>query len=272
MHWNLSRDSWSSPGPGHVMKLRYTSLQADVGSAEEALSGEPPSLPGTPVVVCQLHSQVACVAAAFKHIAPSRSLVLVMTDWGALPVVLSDLLADLRRAALIDAVVSAGEAFGGDHEAVNVVSGMHVAAAVAGADAIVVGPGPGVVGTGTALGFAALEAAAILDAAAELGGRPIMCVRFSEADTRHRHLGVSHHTRAALERTHCSPTAAVPVGEARFDERAITVEVPDVSALLEASGIEARSMGRGPEDDSGFFRYAAAAGVAATEALEGRLS
>src|SRR5688500_20355858 len=36
VHWNLERDSWSQPGPGHIMKMRYTSLQADTGAAEEA--------------------------------------------------------------------------------------------------------------------------------------------------------------------------------------------------------------------------------------------
>jgi DNA-binding CsgD family transcriptional regulator len=31
VHWNLARDGWSQPGPGHIMKLRYTSLQVDTG-------------------------------------------------------------------------------------------------------------------------------------------------------------------------------------------------------------------------------------------------
>ncbi len=35
VHWNLSREAWSQAGPGHVMKLRYTSLQVDTGAAEE---------------------------------------------------------------------------------------------------------------------------------------------------------------------------------------------------------------------------------------------
>ncbi len=30
VHWNLARESWSEPGPGTEMKLRYTSLQVDV--------------------------------------------------------------------------------------------------------------------------------------------------------------------------------------------------------------------------------------------------
>src|SRR5947199_1943879 len=35
VHWNLAREEWREPGPGHVLKARYTSLQADVGSTEE---------------------------------------------------------------------------------------------------------------------------------------------------------------------------------------------------------------------------------------------
>ena len=34
VHWNLSRRGWDAPGPGHVLKLRYTSLQVDSGVAE----------------------------------------------------------------------------------------------------------------------------------------------------------------------------------------------------------------------------------------------
>ena len=29
VHWNLERDSYDERGPGHIMKLRYTSLQVD---------------------------------------------------------------------------------------------------------------------------------------------------------------------------------------------------------------------------------------------------
>src|SRR6185436_13842581 len=37
VHWNLSRRELDQPGPGHIMKIRYTSLQVDTGSAEESL-------------------------------------------------------------------------------------------------------------------------------------------------------------------------------------------------------------------------------------------
>ena len=59
VHWNLARESWSSPGRGHIMKLRYTSLQVDTGAAEEDHADVPGDLDGMPVVACALHSQVA---------------------------------------------------------------------------------------------------------------------------------------------------------------------------------------------------------------------
>jgi hypothetical protein len=274
VHWNLARERWSEPGPGHVMKLRYTSLQVDVGSAEEQLTtAGRHGLDGRPVIVCVLHSQVACAAAAFKHLLPARRVVFVMTDWGALPVALSDLLADLRAAGLVEHVVSAGQAFGGDDEAVNVTSGLEVAASLAGADAIVVGPGPGLIGTATELGFSGLEVAAVVDATAALGGSPIVAVRFSDADRRPRHQGVSHHSVTALARAH-SP-AVVPLPRGRLSDleddfhRVVEVDVPDMGALLGGYGLRVTTMGRGPREDPGFFTHAGAAGVVAAELLSG---
>src|SRR5688500_5919253 len=69
VHWNLARESWSQPGPGHIMKVRYTSLQTDTGAAEEAHPDLPATVPGLPVVACSLHSQVAVVAAVARHLA-----------------------------------------------------------------------------------------------------------------------------------------------------------------------------------------------------------
>src|SRR5438874_5866686 len=63
VHWNLERDEWAAPGGGHVMKLRYTSLQSDTGAAEEH-GAVPADLAGMPVVACSLHSQIGPVAAA----------------------------------------------------------------------------------------------------------------------------------------------------------------------------------------------------------------
>src|SRR5437762_1788305 len=71
VHWNLAADAVATDFGGHVMKLRYTSLQTDTGVAEEDGLAEA-ALLGTPVVVIGLHSQLACVAAAIKTLDESR--------------------------------------------------------------------------------------------------------------------------------------------------------------------------------------------------------
>ena len=272
VHWNLSRREWHHEGRGHVMKLRYTSLQADTGAAEEEPGYQaPPDLGGRPVVACLLHSQLPCVAAAFAAGAPGKRLVYVMTDAGALPLALSDLVAGLTDAGLLAATVTAGHAFGGEHEAVNLASALDVAVASAAADAIVVASGPGVVGTGTARGFSGLDVASTVDAAGLSGGRPVVAVRYSGVDARPRHRGVSHHVLTALASTHHRALIPVPAGE-RPDplpaELAVhevqTVEdIPDVDRLLRAAGITVTTMGRSAAEDPAFFRWSGAAGTVA---------
>jgi hypothetical protein len=253
------------------MKLRYTSLQVDTGVAEETGPFYPAmDLAGSPVIVCGLHSQVACVAAAFKDASPKRRLTYVMTDGGALPLALSDLVADLRSASLLDATVSCGHAFGGDYEAVSVHSALEVADAMTGADAIVVGTGPGVVGTGSRTGTSAMEVATVLDAAATLGGSPIVAVRWSDGDERERHLGASHHTVTALQFAQSRATVPMPRGADSHwvqGHDVVEVDVPDMAALLARCGVKVTTMGRGPAQDPGFFRYAGAAGVVAAQLL-----
>ena len=133
VHWNLERDGWSEPGPGHIIKGRYTSLQADVGSTEEHLEAlaEIDSIDGMPVVVAALHSQLPAVAVAFKECAPDARLAYVMTDGAGLPLAMSDLVATMRDKDLIDATITCGHAFGGDYEAVSVFSALAVARHVA---------------------------------------------------------------------------------------------------------------------------------------------
>src|SRR5881392_2509535 len=98
VHWNLEREHWAERGPGHIIKGRYTSLQADVGSAEEHLAelAEVESIDGMPVVAAALHSQVPAVAVAIKDAAPELRVAYVMTDGAGLPLALSDLVAALR--------------------------------------------------------------------------------------------------------------------------------------------------------------------------------
>ncbi len=257
VHWNLARDHWSEPGPGHIMKLRYTSLQVDTGAAEEGVE-LPDRIDGLPVVACGLHSQVPCVAVVIRHLRPDVRIAYVMTDGAALPMALSDTVHQLRASGVLDLTITAGHAFGGDLEAVNV----HSALALArhhGADVVVAGIGPGVVGTGTTLGHTGLDVVGTLDATAALGGIPILAVRYSDADERERHRGPSHHAVTAVALAASRITVASPDDE----------EVPDVPNLLRDAGLRVTSMGRGPEDDPAFYAWAGAAGVVAARSLGG---
>jgi len=267
VHWNLARDAWSRPGPGHIVKLRYTSLQHDAGAAEEDHPDVPASLPGTPVVACSLHSQVAVVAAVVRHLRPAARIAYVMTDGAALPLALSDLVHGLRERGVLDVTVTAGHAFGGDLEAVAVPSALALAHHVAGADLVVVGMGPGVVGTGSPLGTTAVEVAAVLDAAHALGGRVALCARASSADPRPRHLGVSHHVRTILGLAAVRPAVPLPAALAGELVGATALEGPDAAAVLDALGLVVTTMGRGPAEDPAFFAAASSAGAWAAAAL-----
>lgn len=263
VHWNLARDEWSQPGPGHLMKLRYTSLQVDTGAAEEDHPDLPQSLGGAPVVACGLHSQVAPVVVALAAVVPTARITYVMTDGAALPLPLSDLVADLGGAGLLHGTITAGHAFGGDLEAVSLPGALALARHVQRADAIVVAMGPGVVGSGSPLGTTAVEVAGVLDAAAALGGRPIAALRMSSGDPRPRHRGLSHHTRTALALTRSRVRVALPRGEDvgdLGDHEVCEVDGPDVPALLATAGVTVTTMGRGPDEDPLFFRAAGAAG------------
>lgn len=101
---NLSRIQENEPGPGHIMKLRYTPYQLKVLSVEEEESPyhddikEFTSLEGTPVVVGTLHSMLApaaagCVAGKEKEL----RVVYVMTDGAALPLPLSRMVRTLKK-------------------------------------------------------------------------------------------------------------------------------------------------------------------------------
>lgn len=271
VHWNLERDEVIEPGGGHIMKLRYTSLQADTGAAEEHLGDLPTSLDGLEVVVCTLHSQVGVVAATIAAERPGTRVAYVMTDGAALPLALSDLVAELVERGLIYQTITARHSFGGDLEAVNVPSALTMARHHLGAEVAIVGMGPGVVGTGTRLGTTAIEAAPICDAVHHLGGVAILCPRLSDGDERGRHQGLSHHTATVLDM--CSnvlvPWPAEVPTPAQSRHPIVPTEVGDVPALLAAANLHITTMGRGPADDPLFFRAAAAAGIIAARRADG---
>jgi hypothetical protein len=263
VHWNLAREELVEPGPEHIMKLRYTSLQFDAGTDELAHPEVDEPLDGLPVAVCSVHSQVATVAAAFATAAPGRRLVYVMTDGASLPLAMSDLVVAMRDRSLISGTVTAGHAFGGDLEAVTVASALGLAAHTLHADAVVVGMGPGVVGTGTRWGTTGIEVAPILDTVAALGGSPVLCVRASDGDPRERHRGISHHTTSSLALCHSTPLVAPVPEQARALEGVEVVDPgpgPSAAALFEHLDLHVTTMGRTVEQDPMFFAAAAAAG------------
>jgi len=279
LHWDLARRALDQPGPGHIMKLRYTSVQADTGAAEEEPGGPiRDRLPGTPVVGCSVHSQLAAVAAAYKDRRPDARLVYVMTDGAALPLALSDLVVALTERGLLDGTVTAGHAFGGDLEAVSVPSALLLAAQRLQADAVVVGMGPGVVGTGTPYGTTAVEVAAALDAAAALGGLPILAVRCSSGDDRDRHRGVSHHAETILHLVRSPVWVPEHPGlrevvdlDALADDRhqVVPVSSVDVAACFAEHGLTVTTMGRTVAEDPDFFAAAGAAGALAADVVAG---
>jgi hypothetical protein len=211
------------------------------------------------------------VAAVVGALRPGTRVAYVMTDGAALPLVLSDLVAGLRERGLLTTTITAGNAFGGDLEAVNVPSALTLARHAPGsrADVIVVGMGPGVVGTGSRLGNTAIEAASVLEAAEDVGGTPILCIRASDGDARDRHRGVSHHTETVIGMTGVRPLVAPVPEEVRgFANVAVCeVDAPDVAAILDAAGLRITTMGRGIEDDPLFFRAAGAAAAVAVARL-----
>lgn len=269
---------------GHVMKLRYTPLQAKVLAVEEQDSPdrdavvEADSLEGLPVVWVPLHSMLGAACAGARAAGAER-IVHVMTDGAALPLWLSRQVHELREAGLLDATITAGQALGGDREAVNLFSGMLAAREVEEADVVVVGDGPGKVGTATRWGATEVSGGIALQAATILGGRPVAAVRINFADPTYRHHGVSPHSITVLERVASPGThVAIPVLEgerrelvwgaitaSRLEERHQVVEVtgqPALDLLLER-GVGAETMGRKLHDEPEFFLAAGAAGVLA---------
>ena len=244
----------------HVMKLPYTPLQHAVVHAEEGAGGSAPdSLPGLQVVCCSLHSQLAPVCAGLGR---ELSVAYVQLPGGALPVGLSDTVRDLRERGYLRTTVAVGPCFGGDLACVSAASAL-IACAAVGAQAVVCGIGPGVVGTGSRYGHGGLAAAEAASAARALGAEPLIAARVSEADPRERHRGLSHHTLAALDLVGGTVAVAWPDG---LEEPAGVegLKVVDVSGWREAcQGLSLSHMGRGADEDPWFFAAAFAAGTLA---------
>jgi hypothetical protein len=266
VHANLTRGLEGEGVAGaHVMKLNYTSLQHAVLPVE----GEGLDLPlGAPVAVCGLHGQLAPLVWAFAQAAPQARLGYVQTAGGALPGALSDVVRELRARRLLAAHVTAGPAFGGEQEAITPAGALHHGLSEAGWDAAVCAPGPGILGSASALGHGGMAALDSAHAALALGCPTVVVARMSDGDPRPRHRGVSHHTRTVLRLLLARVVVALPEGsEAQLDQRHDVRRGPVDLDGYEASGLPARTMGRDLREDQAFFGAALAAGNALAEIL-----
>jgi hypothetical protein len=278
VHVNLTRglDGRGMPG-AHVMKLNYSSLQHAVIAAE----GRELRLPlAKPVGVFQLHGQLAPVAWALREARPHARVGYVQTAGGALPGAMSDTVRQLLARGLLAGHTTAGPAYGGAQEAITTAGAIHDGLAQERWDVALVGPGPGILGSGSALGHGGIVALDSAHAALALGCRTVLTARMSSGDPRERHRGLSHHTRTVLELLLKPVTLPVPPGARVFAEmdgigaaldaaRARghdVVEAPIDADGYRASGLPTRTMGRTFDEDRLFFAAALAAGGALARA------
>lgn len=213
---NLNHPSANWSPDGHIMKLRYTPMQISCLSAEAQespyhdLFNQFKSLDEMPILIGTLHSMLAPCCVYLKYVNPLIKIAYIMTDGGALPIHISDLVRELRDSKLLDVTITYGNSFGGDIEAINIYTALAAAKEIAAADIAIVCMGPGIVGTDTKYGFSGIEQGSIIDAVNKLKGYPIAIPRISFADQRERHYGLSHHSITVLKDV-CCTKANVPV-------------------------------------------------------------
>jgi hypothetical protein len=266
--------------PGHVVKARYTPLQATVLAVDEQDSlhhealRDADDIGGMPVVVADLHSALVPILAGLRQDGRQPRVVYVMTDGGALPLAFSRSVEQLTDAGWLAATVTVGQAYGGDLEAVTLHTGLLAARRVLGADLAVVTQGPGNLGTGTRWGFSGVASGEAVNAIAALGGRAVASLRISEADPRERHRGVSHHSLTALGRVALAPAdVVVPQLPGEFGtavataaaalcppHRLVSIDVGGLREAVAAAPTRASTMRRGLDEDLAYFLGCAAAG------------
>jgi Protein of unknown function (DUF3866) len=290
VHVNLTRGLEGSGPSGreHVMKLNYTSLQhsidpVEVPETEDPASSPPASAVSTPVLVLPMHGHLAPSAWA----AAQANLLVgyVQTAGGALPGLLSRDVAQLRQFGLLAGHVTAGAAYGGEQDAVTTLGALDAAARRLGWDAILCGPGPGILGSSTVYGHGGVVALESAHAALALGLPTLLSPRLSSSDPRSRHRGLSHHTEGVLRMLLGSVRVPVPEIELAgwpTGEEAGRADMPSVLDALHlvcddrhdvevqpvdlegyaGSGLPIRTMGRTLAEDQLFFAAPLAAGRA----------
>jgi len=270
VHVNLTRGLEGDGVKGaHVMKLNYTSLQHPVEPVEERAVRVIPDIEGKVaprrVLVLPLHGHLAPAAWAIAQVAPGLRVGYVQTGGGALPGSFSRDVKQLRERGLLAGHITAAPAYGGEHDALTTVGALAAAASL-GWDAVLVGPGPGIIGSETTYGHGGMTALDSAHAALSLDLPTIISPRLSSADPRDRHRGLSHHTRTILNLLLAPVDIAIPENQ---PEIAAALEgsqhhVHQVPADLQeyaAADLPKTTMGRSLGDDPLFFAAPLAAGT-----------
>jgi hypothetical protein len=307
VHVNLTRGLGGGvEGDAHVMKLNYTSLQHPVDPVEAASrpegdrgeavgsTGSDPDDAGhprgdsrseggrgdanrrrgvsrsaIPVAVLPLHAHLAPAAWAAAQIRPGIRIGYVQTAGGALPGTFSRDVAELRERGLLCGHITAAPSYGGEREALSTVGALDAAATSLGWDAILVGPGPGIIGSDTEFGHGGIAALDSAHASLSLKLPTIISPRLSSSDPRERHRGLSHHTATVLQLLLAPVTVAIPDGAAEMSSQIQAAStgrhrlqpVPVDLDGYAASGLPTSTMGRQLQDDPLFFESPLATGA-----------
>lgn len=283
VHINLTRGlEGGGEADAHVMKLNYTSLQHPVAPVDRPNSRflspdiqDKGTTRSTPVAVLPLHGHLAPAAWAAHQAAPGLRLGYVQTAGGALPGSFSRDVEQLRERDILAGHITATPSFGGEHEALSAVGALDAAGNDLNWDAILIGPGPGIIGSDTTYGHGGMSALENAHAALSLDLPVLVSPRLSTSDPRERHRGLSHHTQTVL-RLLLAPVA-VPIPEdapeiavamERFDHH--IEQVPTDLEGYAAADLPTTTMGRSLQDDPLFFKAALAAGRLLAERVGGQ--
>ncbi len=271
----------------HVMKLNYSSLQHAVDGVEEPADAPAQAVRAIPVLVLPLHGHLAPAAWAFARAAAeqratspaSPSVGYVQTPGAALPGSFSRDVRTLRESGLLCGHVTAGSTYGGEYEAISVTGALHAAAGSLGWDAVIAGPGPGIIGSASRYGHGGMAALDSAHAALALELPTLISPRLSSGDPRPRHRGLSHHTETVLDLLLAPVDVALP-GERGDGSDPVSAEgrgelaracaeaghrllpgIADLAGYRDA-GLPRSSMGRHIDEDPAFFAAPLAAGSA----------
>ena len=286
---NLSR-GLNAPGSDdqHVMKLNYSPLQHPVRTIERevveeggASSENGSARPAVPVLAIGLHGHLApaawaCASAAAGADRRPPSVGYVQTVGGALPGSLSRDVRLMLESGLLAGHVTAGAAYGGGAEAITLVGALDAAGSL-GWDAVIAGPGPGILGSATTYGHGGMVALDVAHAGLALGAPVALSPRLSSADPRPRHRGLSHHSRAVLRLLLAGVDLPLPEGSEDLaglveqdggGKHRVTIEPVDLGGYA-GSGLPTRTMGRELTQDPDFFAGPLAAGTRLASMIQG---